>query len=281
MLHRFQHQPKSVANIVFSALPYTKTIDPMWADEYEYAKAIGLGVCLYSSEDEKLHYEKDGEWHVTTPASRFSERMRGYTLYRGWMLTFKEYHKLSGMNNMIVPVDEYISSHECYGWVDQIPTYTFRTEYHPAPLSGLTFDKGQRYFVKGASKSFGDLSFINSVEDVIRLLTSERIADGDTLCVRDYIELSKQPESRFFVVRGEAIGSKGTSLPESLTDALKELKPRTLYSLDVAYTLDGTPIIVEIGDAQVSDLKEWTVKDFYDTVVNRIEIKTNSFAEIW
>lgn len=278
----FNHRsPKPVANIVFPALPYSILIDPHWIDEYEYAKEVGLGVCLYSREDETLHFEEDGEWYTTTPSSSFTERMRWRTLYRGWMLTIKEYNKLSTMINLIVGVEEYASSHECYGWVDQIPTYTFRTEYHPAPLANLTFDKGQRYFVKGVSKSFGDLSFINSTEDVIRLLTTECVEDGTTLCVRDYIDLPKQAEQRFFVVRGRAIGSKGVPLPETLTGALTELKPRTLYSLDVAYTLDGTPIIVKIGDAQVSHLKGWEVKDFYDTVVRKIDIKTNAFADIW
>jgi hypothetical protein len=88
--------------------------------------------------------------------------------------------------------------------------------------------------------------------------------------VRDFADLKPSSERRFFVVRGQAIGAAGASLPAALQDAVDSLRPRLFYSFDVAETLAGQPVLVEVGDGQVSDLKEWTVAEFGSRVLKAL-----------
>ncbi|WP_179225508.1 ATP-grasp domain-containing protein [Hymenobacter mucosus] len=59
-----------------------------------------------------------------------------------------------------------------------------------------------------------------------------------------------------------------------LQSALFLLCPRLFYSLDVAITAAGHPIVVEVGDGQVSYLKEWGVAEFGRTVLRAIATLT-------
>lgn len=59
-------------------------------------------------------------------------------------------------------------------------------------------------------------------------------------------------------------------LPPSLRAAVEALRPRLFYSFDVAETMAGQPVLVEVGDGQVSDLKEWSVADFGSRVLRAL-----------
>jgi len=88
--------------------------------------------------------------------------------------------------------------------------------------------------------------------------------------VRDFVELRPGSERRFFVVRGQAYGAGGAVLPAGLQAAVAALRPRLFYSFDVAETLIGQPVLVEVGDGQVSDLKEWSVAEFGSCVLRAL-----------
>jgi hypothetical protein len=88
--------------------------------------------------------------------------------------------------------------------------------------------------------------------------------------VRDYVDLKPASEHRFFVVRGQALGAAGAVLPEALQAAVAALQPRLFYSLDVAETLIGQSVLVEVGDGQVSDLEEWSVAEFGSRVLRAL-----------
>ncbi|TYZ11450.1 hypothetical protein FY528_07080 [Hymenobacter lutimineralis] len=96
----------------------------------------------------------------------------------------------------------------------------------------------------------------------------------ELLFVRQYVPLTADSERRFFVVAGTAYGAEKTSLPTALQPVLDALKPRLFYSLDVALTQAGVPVVVEVGDGQVSDLKEWTLVDFGASVLRSLAAVT-------
>jgi len=127
-----------------------------------------------------------------------------------------------------------------------------------------------RCFVKGISKSFGVDSTIHSLQKFDELLQKEGLTSQQLLFVREFVELSTQPEQRFFIVQDEAFGAAGMPFPETLKSALDALKSRWFYTVDVAFTKTGQPIIIEVGDGQVSDIKEWTMAELYSTAINRL-----------
>jgi hypothetical protein len=64
-------------------------------------------------------------------------------------------------------------------------------------------------------------------------------------------------------VQGSVYGAAGRQFPVALGPAVAQLQARWFYTIDVAYTQQGQPLVIEIGDGQVSDTKEWYVPELY------------------
>ncbi|UOQ75412.1 ATP-grasp domain-containing protein [Hymenobacter sp. 5516J-16] len=191
------------------------------------------------------------------------------------MLTGPEYELLEQLAPLLSGIESYLSSHLASGWYAAIREYTFASTFQPAGQLP-DFFAGQRYFVKGLVKSFGPNSTVASAAEWQELLRKHGIPNNELLFVRQYAELQPDSERRYFVVAGTAYGAGGTPLPNQLRPALFQLRPRLFYSLDVALTAAGHPIIVEVGDGQVSDLKEWNVADFGRTVLGALAAATQA-----
>lgn len=239
--------------IIYPSLPYeVRTVDPMWEDEYQWAKEQGWAVALYDAETQRLWPDSP------TPA-----------LYRGWMLSEEEYTQLAHRTPLLVPVAAYLVSHQATGWYEAVQDFTFPSEFRRAQHPP-DFPAGQCYFVKGLVKSFEADSVVTSAAQWQQLCQWHELLPEELLFVRQYVVLQTTSERRFFVVGGEAYGASHTPLPASLKPAVEALKPRLFYSLDVALTQAGEPVLVEVGDGQVSDLKEWSLPDFGSTVLRAL-----------
>lgn len=238
---------------VYPSLPYQlRTVYPLWEPEYEWARTQGLAVGLVDVDEER-------RW-LPPPVAATP------IIYRGWMLAAAEYAALSCLLPVAVPTAEYLSSHEATGWYDAVAGYTFLSRFLSEPTP-LDFNDGRRYFVKGVVKSFGAASVVSSQQQFDSFWCQQELPAGTPLFVRDFAALRPGSERRFFVVRGQAFGAGGTRLPAALQPVLAALRPRLFYSLDAAETLTGQPVLVEIGDGQVSDLKEWSVAEFGSRVL--------------
>ncbi|WP_375438023.1 ATP-grasp domain-containing protein [uncultured Hymenobacter sp.] len=241
--------------IVYPSLPYEpQTIDPMWEPEFQWARNSGMEVALFDVETSKLFSRQS----ATSPA-----------LYRGWMLSETEYEALEQLTSLRINRAQYVSSHQATGWYNQIAKYTFTSVFQPAS-DPLDFTDGQRYFVKGVVKSFGADSVVSSEAQYVHLLEKHQVPADEVLFVREFVELKPELERRFFVVAGVAYGAKQTELPAELQPVLVQLIPRLFYSLDVVQQAFGEYCVVEVGDGQVSDLKEWDVTDFCETVLRKL-----------
>lgn len=239
--------------IIYPSLPYeVRAVDPMWADEYLWTQEQGWPVALYDSETQRL-------WPDSSTPS----------LYRGWMLSEGEYHSMEHRTPLLVSVASYLSSHLATGWYEAVQDLTFPSRFLPTHQVP-DFSAGQHYFVKGLVKSFGEDSVVASVAQWQQLCRQHELLPEELLFVRQHAALLPDSERRFFVVAGEVYGADGNRLPASLQPALAVLQPRLFYSLDVALTTAGTPVIVEVGDGQVSDLKEWALPDFSSTVLRAL-----------
>lgn len=246
-------------NIILPSLPYSRAIDPMWADEAAEARRLGCQVCLYDAEQPRLYQTPNAAWP---------------TLYRGWMLSGPEYQQLAALAPLLVSPAQYLASHYATGWYAAVAPLTPRSVFAPArqaePAVADFLRANGRCFVKGLAKSFGPDSVVTSLADVAALLRKHDIGPDEQLFIREFVELADRPEERFFAVQGVAFGASGQPLPAVLQPALEALQSCWLYTIDVAYTATGAAIIIEIGDGQVSDTKEWPLADLYRTVLRRL-----------
>jgi hypothetical protein len=245
---------------IYPCLPYQpRTVDPMWAPEYEWARAQGLATGLVDMDNDRV-------W-IPTLVSNTAQSAP--VLYRGWMLTADEYNRLARLLQLAVPPVEYLSSHQATGWYKAVATHTFPSCFLKEPAA-LDFTAGRRYFVKGLVKSFVAASVLTSQRQLADFWQLQELPVGTTLFVRDFVDLKPNSERRFFVMRGQVLGAGGAMLPEALQAAVAALQPRLFYSLDVAETLAGQPVLIEVGDGQVSDLKEWSVAELGSRVLRAL-----------
>jgi hypothetical protein len=175
-------------------------------------------------------------------------------------------------SSKLPPVREHrIASHQANEWYSAIAPFTPRSVFAAADEAKWAVEdflrSSGRCFVKGLIKSFGSASVITSQNDLASLLRKHRIAADELLFIREYVELSTQAEERFFAVQGVAYGTNGCVFPPELSSALARLQARWFYTLDVSFTKQGRPLIIEVGDGQVSDTKEWQVADLYQLVL--------------
>ncbi|GAB3638377.1 hypothetical protein GCM10027422_39670 [Hymenobacter arcticus] len=250
-------------NILLPSLPYSRAIDPMWADEAAEARRLGYQVCLYDAEQPRLYQPPAVAWP---------------TLYRGWMLSPAGYQQLAELAPLLVAPAQYLASHYATGWYAAVAPLTPRSVFAPAsqaaPAVADFLRANGRCFVKSLAKSFGVDSVVASLADLAALLRQYEVAPDEQLFIREFTELADQPEERFFAVRGVAFGASGQPLPARLQPALAALQSRWLYTIDVAYTTAGEAIIIEIGDGQVSDTKEWQLADLYKIVFKELAKQT-------
>ena len=240
-------------HFIYPCLPYSsRTVDPLWEPEYAWARAQGLATGLVDLDNDKVWFPAPDR-----PAQ---------AIYRGWMLTGAEYDRLARLVPLAISTAEYLASHHATGWYDAVASHTFPSRFltEPTPLS---FADGRRYFVKGLAKSFGADSVLAAQSQLDDFWQRQELPPGTSLFVRDFAALKPASERRFFVVNGHAVGAEGNLVPASLQDAVHSLQPRLFYSFDIADTLAGQPVLVEVGDGQVSDLKEWTVAEFGNRVL--------------
>lgn len=246
-------------NIVLPSLPYSRALDPMWADEAAEARRLGCHVCAFDAEQPRLYQAPVAAWP---------------TLYRGWMLPPEGYEQLAALTPLLVSPTQYLASHYATGWYAAVAPLTPRSVFAPASQAGPVVDNflhtSGRSFVKSLSKSFGPNSVVTSLADLAALVRKHGIGPDEQLFIREFVALADRPEERFFAVRGAAFGASGQPLPARLRPVLAALQSRWFYTIDVAYTAADEAIIIEVGDGQVSDTKEWQLADLYHTVLRRL-----------
>jgi hypothetical protein len=118
-------------------------------------------------------------------------------------------------------------------------------------------------FLKDYVKSLqGDslITDINRIPDVIAKMKKFRGRIEGGLCARRIEEYDPASERRHFIFRGIPHSSDG-KVPPLVQDIARKIES-PFYSVDTIMRRDGVMRVVEVGDGQVSDLKEWTPQAF-------------------
>lgn len=234
----------------------TKKVDDMFDKEATAFKNAGFDVHVWN-----LSYIPSGEY-----------------IYRGWMLSEKEYAELDsfmkGHNaKLITSPDDYLNAHYLKNWYDKLsdltPKTIFATEDSIKEI--LNQSDWNKFFVKDYVKSLTTTngSIANSKEevlDIIQELSKKRGITGG-ISLREVQDFVTDSEIRYFCINGKVISPAG-DVPD-IVNIVRNRIDLPFYSIDVIQDTNGKEWIVEIGDGQVSDLKlPWSPINFVNSIKN-------------
>lgn len=252
-------------NILFPSSPFYKsTFDDCFEDELIAAKKCGFS-CFYISIDDLFC----GKFKVTPDLPK-GEKI----LYRGWMLQKDQYEKLCGyiINAGAIPMvspEEYILCHHLPNWYPICKDFTIETVVLPEDadfVESLKDVNWPAYFVKDYVKSIDGSGVLSSspskelIKDVVSQIKKYRGFIEGGVCVRKFEKIVKGTEERYFVFNGIPYSIDG-GWPVVVYAVAKRIKS-PFYSVDIAKTEAGNMVVIELGDGQVSDLKNWSAKEF-------------------
>jgi hypothetical protein len=106
--------------------------------------------------------------------------------------------------------------------------------------------------------STGAGSLVKTPEEIAQVVSQLKKYRGEIeggVCVRRREDYVAGSERRYFVARARAFSS--TDDVPAAVRACAPLVPSPFFSVDTALRIDGVLRIVEVGDGQVSDRKEW------------------------
>ena len=213
---------------------------------------------------------RDGKVVHTDPLVFHNHRV----VYRGWMLNATEY---TAMVDAVyatggVPftsLGEYLLCHHLPGWYHSISQLTMETAFFPADcdveaeLRGLAWPG---YFIKDHVKS--NKSALGSVAmwpeegpAIVAEMVKYRGKIEGGLCVREYTPVVD--EHRVFVRDGKP--HFVMPIPTDYLQLVRSVTKRIMApfcSVDIGRNRHGDPVVVELGDGQVSDLVGWTPNQF-------------------
>lgn len=164
---------------------------------------------------------------------------------------------------MVVSLDSYRAAHHLPLWyplVEQFTAETLVLEENTDFVAALRGTDWPGYFVKDYVKSLstGAGSLVQAPEEIARVVSQLKKYRGEVeggVCVRRREEYVPNSERRYFVAGNRAWSFSG-DVPAAVT-ACVSLIPSPFFSVDTALRTDGALRIIEIGDGQVSDRKEW------------------------
>ncbi|MFN8608058.1 MAG: ATP-grasp domain-containing protein [Vulcanimicrobiota bacterium] len=245
--------------ILFPCLPYSPgEIEPMFEPQREAAENLSLDCSYLSYED--LQQE---ERLILRPRPEEGEQL----LLRGWMFRPAEYEQLEARLearglSLLVSTREYAACHWLSGWYDCIREFTAETSFDPQIIQdwGQAFVKDQvKSCAVGGSPIVRDQAELEQLR--ARMIEFRGEIEGN-LCFRRVENYTE--EHRVFVWRGQA---HGLHLPAEAQELARQVSQRInspFYTIDLGLRQDGVWRVIELGDGQVSDLKEWAPAQLFE-----------------
>ncbi|WP_434671025.1 ATP-grasp domain-containing protein (plasmid) [Klebsiella sp. B345] len=235
--------------------------DEAFEQEYFRARERGIHCVLLASEKVdagKYIFSDTFESHVPV-------------IWRGWMLSKEEYcclHNAVTENGgkMLESTDEYIRNHHITGWYEHCKTYTPETIFTTPDADfesvvnqlnwGSFFVKD---YVKSLTTSRGSVAKdAGEIREILKMLAHFRGCIEGGVSLRRVEKLASNSERRYFVLNNHVF-----SADDQVPGIVREISTcidTPFYSIDMAEDIDGQLRLIEIGDGQVSDTKEWNVE---------------------
>ena len=241
----------------------SKQPDELFAEEFEAAATLGVRASLFSFEDFLAGHFR------SRPAIPFGQTV----VYRGWMLTLAQYAQLYAEigqlgSSMLTSPAQYERCHHLPGWYWALRDYTPETLFFSesddiaARLRMLDWSSCfLKDYVKSLSGEGGSMvRDLSSIPEVIARMKLFRGEIEGGVCARRIEEFDDTTEERHFVFHGTPF-PRSRDVPDVVADAAR-LIDSPFFTVDTVRRRDGIVRIVELGDGQVSDRKQWTVDQF-------------------
>jgi hypothetical protein len=240
-----------------------KVADSTYLDEYGAARSAGFETSLFSFEDFQRGVFKP------RPALQAGD----VVLYRGWMLSVSEFANLvTAMERLsalpFTSVADYKQCHYLPEWYPKMADVTSETLVLAEGtdfVAALSECDWPGYFVKDYVKSLSTAggSLVSRSEEIAGVVAAMKkyrgVVEGG-VCVRRKEEYELGSERRYFVFRRSPLASD-----EDVPEIVKLCASRIdspFFSVDIAKRRDGIFRLIELGDGQVSDRKEWSAEKF-------------------
>lgn len=240
-----------------------KKPDEAYQEEFAAAQAAGMACCLYSAED-----FESGEFKVR-PSLPPGETV----LYRGWMLTPEAYARLHAAiagrdGRMLTSPTQYVRCHHLPAWYALCEEFTPKTVFvaRDADFAAAVGDLGwPAYFVKDYVKSLtttrGSVAqTAEEIAEIVALIEKYRGRIEGGICIRQFEALRPETEERYFVFDKKAFARSG-DVPR-IVEQIAARIDSPFFSVDVVLSAQGEPRLIELGDGQVSDRKQWPAERF-------------------
>lgn len=246
----------------------TSQADEPYHEEFVAVRAAGLPCSLFDFD--LLQFGEFNPHPQLIPGEQI--------LYRGWMLNPQSYQTLVKQMEKrggipITPYGDYLRCHHLPGWYSQCAKYTAETYFFKADdeleqnIQALGWD---HYFVKDFVKSntVDKGSIAQTPAEALSIVDQLATYRGETeggVAIRRVASYRPNTEQRYFVVRGIAHAPSG-AVPQ-LVKTIAKIIDAPFYSMDVIENSAGELRLVELGDGQVSDKKNWSVSQFLEVIL--------------
>lgn len=257
--------PKAPVQFLFLSDPFSRKLpDSAYLEEYEAAQAAGIPCSLIS-------YESIDEGGVFRPFPALVPDLP--VVYRGWMMPVEKYERLyrlirDAKGALLTDPGRYVQCHHLPGWYQSVTDLTPKTlalNESDDFKEALSEKRWAQYFVKDYVKSLttarGSVAKnADEVREIVDLIKQYRDEIEGGVCIREFEEFIPATEERYFVYQGRAYGKDGLVPDIVLEVACRIAAP--FYSVDIVMNGAGKHRLVELGDGQVSDTKQWPVNVF-------------------
>lgn len=252
--------------------------DEEYEEEFLFVKEKGISCSLFNLE----------AFEGSDPSGRFRPRpeipVDSKVLYRGWMMHPERYEMLVSRieengSHPITSKCDYTRCHHLPGWYDDCKDLTAKTIFLQADdnddeLISVANELGwEKFFVKDFVKSntLKRGSIANTAQEIVEIVEQIREYRGEIeggIALRKVEKYDLDSERRYFVVGGECYGPDGDDVPD-IVKVVAERISAPFFSVDVVQTEStGDWRLVELGDGQVSSMKEWPLEEFVDMLVD-------------
>lgn len=203
-------------------------------------------------------------------------------IYRGWMLNDIQYNTLMKLEDkgyrFCTSKEQYFYSHYIVNWYSSISEFTMPTLFCSISdiVDTMKEHNMNNAFVKDYVKSLTtkEGSIAQSPDEAVRIAraieTYRGFIDGG-IALRKIVKLQDELENRYFVINGEVFSHNNVIPDIAIEIAGKHSAP--FYTIDIGKTLDGNDILIEIGDGQVSDIKQWNANLLYSKIKQAFSFK--------
>ena len=253
-------------------------VDEEYYEEFLLVKDRGIPCSLFNLE----------AFEGFDPSGRFRPRPEIPTgsnvLYRGWMMHPERYEMLVSRieENGAHPItsnSDYMRCHHLPGWYDVCKDLTAETIFLQADdndddiISAANKLGWENFFVKDFVKSntLKRGSIANTARDIVEIVEQIREYRGEIeggIALRKVEKYDLDSERRYFVVEGKCYGPDGDDVPD-IVKMVAERISAPFFSVDVVQMeTTGGWRLVELGDGQVSSMKDWPLDAFVDMLVD-------------